>query len=169
MLRSPGRGQVLGSQVSNRMFLILLVQRLGWVFETQERKKEKREFKNGHISRFFCFSSKPSNLVGKVLQKKTSRCWPQLHFMNDVSCRDFKVFFLEKRSWKSFSIQCSNSGINDSTLQTQSNVSWIANKTEIMIFLNSDLEISLLESGREIGPATGVTLMRKKVSKTLIF
>jgi len=89
--------------------------------------------------------------------------------MNDVSCRDFKVFFLEKRSWKSFSIQCSNSGINDSTLQTQSNVSWIANKTEIMIFLNSDLEISLLESGREIGPATGVTLMRKKVSKTLIF
>ena len=42
MLRSSGPGQVLGSSVANRVFAIRLVQWLGWVFETQERKKTLR-------------------------------------------------------------------------------------------------------------------------------
>jgi len=40
MLRSSSPGQVLGSYVANRVLVLRLVQRLGWVFETQERKKE---------------------------------------------------------------------------------------------------------------------------------
>jgi len=34
--------EVLGSSVANRVFAIRLVQWLGWVFETQERKKERK-------------------------------------------------------------------------------------------------------------------------------
>jgi len=41
MLWSSGPGQVLGSQVANWVFDIRLVQWLGWVFETQESKKER--------------------------------------------------------------------------------------------------------------------------------
>ena len=37
---------------------------------------------------------------------------------------DFKGLFLEKRPWKSFSIKCSHSGMNESTPKTQSNVIW---------------------------------------------
>jgi len=52
---------------------------------------------------------------------------------------DFKGFFLEKRPWKSFSIKRSNSGINESTPQTQSNVIWISSKAKLDIsFLNID-------------------------------
>ena len=40
MLRSSGPGQVLGSKVANRVLAIRLVQWLGWVFGTEERKKE---------------------------------------------------------------------------------------------------------------------------------
>ena len=46
MLWSSGLGQVLGSYVANQMFAIwsniCLVQWLGWVFATQERKKERK-------------------------------------------------------------------------------------------------------------------------------
>jgi len=90
------------------------------------------------------FSSNPSNLVGKVFL--CGRSWP-----------DFKGLFLEKRPWKSFSIKCSNSGINDSTPHTQNNVIWISSKTELEIsFLNSLLEKWVWESGPKIDPATGV-------------
>jgi len=41
MLRSSGPGQVLGSYVANWVLALRLVQWLGWVFETQERKKER--------------------------------------------------------------------------------------------------------------------------------
>ena len=42
MLRCSSPGQVLGSYVANRMLTIRLVQWLGWVFQTQERKKERK-------------------------------------------------------------------------------------------------------------------------------
>jgi len=47
MLRSSGPGLVLGSKVANRVLAICLVQWLGWVFETQERKKESRSAGEG--------------------------------------------------------------------------------------------------------------------------
>jgi len=77
--------------------------------------------------------------------------------MNDFHERDFKGYFLEKRLCKSFSIKGSNSGTNESTPQTQRNVSWISSKAELEIsFLNSDLEITFCQSGPKIGPATGI-------------
>ena len=59
---------------------------------------------------------------------------------------------------KKNSIKCSNSGTNEYSPQTKSNVSWISSKVELVIwFLNSDVEISLRGSDLKIGPATGVT------------
>jgi len=70
---------------------------------------------------------------------------------------DFKDFFLEKKQWKSFSSQCSNSGISESTLYTQSNVIWTSSKAEFEIsFLNSLLEKWVWEDGPKVDPATGV-------------
>jgi len=55
-------------------------------------------------------------------------------------------------------MKCSNSGINESTPQTQSNVTWISSKADLKIsFLNSLLKFWVWESGRKIDPATGVT------------
>jgi len=71
---------------------------------------------------------------------------------------DFKGFFLEKRLWKGFSIKCSNSGMDESTPQTQSNVIWISSKAELEIsFFNSLLEKWVWESGPKIDPDTCVT------------
>jgi len=42
MLRFSGPGQVLGSYVASRVLVIRLVQWLGWVFESKERKKERK-------------------------------------------------------------------------------------------------------------------------------
>ena len=42
MLRSSGPGQGLGSSVANQVLAIRLVEWLGWVFETQEQKKENK-------------------------------------------------------------------------------------------------------------------------------
>jgi len=72
------------------------------------------------------FPSNPSNLVGKVLL--CGRSFPKLFQGTIFQERNFKGFFLEKRPWKRFLIKCSNSGINESTPQTQSNVSWISSK-----------------------------------------
>ena len=111
-----------------------------------------------HIFLLFWSHGSPSNLVGKDFL--CGRSWPQLHSMISWTIfheRDFKGFFLEERPWKNFSIQCSNSGINENTPQTQSNVSWTSSKAELEIsFLNSDLEISPWKSGPKIGPATGI-------------
>jgi len=106
------------------------------------------------------FSSNPSNLFGKVFL--CGRIWPQVHLnLNSIWIHesDFKGFFLEKRPWKSFPIKCSNSGINESTPQTQSNIIWIWSKTKLEIsLLNSLSEKWVWESGLKIDPATGVSL-----------
>ena len=52
----------------------------------------------------------------------------------------------------------SNSGINESTPQTQSNVTWISSKADLKIsFLNSLLEMWVWESDPKIDSATGVS------------
>jgi len=91
----------------------------------------KSEFKNGHISRF-CFVFQVFQVIssGKFFSAEevdfSFISWIWIHES------DFKGFFLEKRPWKKNSIQLSNSGINESTLQTQSNVIWIWSKAELV-------------------------------------
>jgi len=56
-----------------------------------------------------------------------------------------------------FLYKCSNSGRNESTPQTQNNVSWISRKADLKIsFLNSRLEMWVWKSGPKIDPTTGV-------------
>jgi len=86
----------------------------------------KSEFKNGHISRF-CF----------VLQVIQVISWGKFSSAEEVDLSfgswiwihesDFKGVFLEERPWKSFSIQCSNSGINYGyqVKQNLKSLSWI--------------------------------------------
>jgi len=105
------------------------------------------ELMNGHISRFCSvvqviqvISSAKFFSVEEVDLSFNSWIW--------IHESDFKGFILEKRPWKSFSIKCSNLGINESTPQTQSNVIWISSKTELEIsFLNSLLEKWVWEHG----------------------
>jgi len=116
----------------------------------------KSEFKNGHISRF-CFIFQVIQVIS--LGKFSFAEEVDFSFISWIWIHesDFKSCFLEKRLCKSFSIQCSNSGINESTPQTQSNVIWISSKAELEIsFLNSLLEKWVWESDPKIDPATGV-------------
>jgi len=56
-----------------------------------------------------------------------------------------------------FSYKYSNSGRNDSTPQTQSNVGWISSKVDLEIsFMKTRSEMWVLERGRKSNPATGV-------------
>jgi len=56
-----------------------------------------------------------------------------------------------------FFYKCSNSGRNESTPQTQNNVSWISSKAELEIsFIKTRLEMWVWESGPKIDLATGV-------------
>jgi len=127
----------------------------------------KSEFKNGHISRFCS--------VFQVIQVISS---PKFFSAEEVDFSfnswiwihesDFKGFFLEKRPWKSFSIKCSNSGINESTPQTQSNVTWISSKADLKIsFLNSLLEMWVWERDPKIDSATGVTPVAASIFRPL--
>jgi len=53
--------------------------------------------------------------------------------------------------------KCSNSGRNESSSQTQNNVSWISSKAELEIsFMTTRLEMWVWESGPRIDPATCV-------------
>jgi len=54
-----------------------------------------------YLQILLCFSSNPSNLVGKVFL--CGRSWPQLQLRNEGTPPDFDQFFSEKRPWKSFS------------------------------------------------------------------
>jgi len=122
----------------------------------------KSEFKTGRISRF-CFVFQVIQVIssGKV----------DLNFISWICIHesDFKGFFLEKRPWKRISIKCSNSGINESTPQTQSNVIWISGKEELEIsFLNSLLQKWVWESGPKIDPATGVRIDAGRSTKFVL-
>jgi len=86
------------------------------------------------------FSSNPSNVVGKDLLRRNR---PQLRFNNETLTNETPVIqslLFGKETVKTFLFKSSNPGINESTPQTQSNVSWISSKGE--------LEISLLKSCR---------------------
>jgi len=72
---SSGPGQVLGSWAANRVFAIHLVQWLGWVFETQERKKERKTFSD----------------AGSSINFRTT--FPDSHFSTSFFERDFKFCF----------------------------------------------------------------------------
>jgi len=66
---------------------------------------------------------------------------------------------------KTFFYKCFNSGINESTPQTSSNVSWISSKVELEIsFMKIRSLKKLRESGPKIGPATGVTNLKPKTN-----
>jgi len=116
----------------------------------------KREFKNGHISRF-CY-------VFQVIQVISSGKF----FIAEEVDLSFNSETKEhpqisnpsfwKRDLKTFFYTCSNSGRNASTPQIQSDVSWISSQAELeMSFIKTRLEMWVQESGRKIDPATGVT------------
>ena len=99
----------------------------------------KSEFKNGHISRFCSvfqviqvissakfFSAEEVDLTISASTQKR-RHTPR-----------FRTLLSGKETVKTFFYKCSNSGRNESTPQTQNNVSWISSKAELEIsFLNS--------------------------------
>ena len=126
-----------------------------WTFSQTHISKS--GLKHGHISRFCSVFQliqviSSAEFVSAEEVNLSPNSWIWIHES------DFKGFFLEKRPWKGFSIKCSNSGINESTPQTQSNVVWISSKAELEIsFLNSLLEKWVWESSPKIDPATGVT------------
>jgi len=62
----------------------------------------KRFQERPYLQILLCFSSNPSNLVGKVFF--CGRSWPQLQLRHEGTPPDFEAFFLEKRPWKRFSI-----------------------------------------------------------------
>jgi len=69
----------------------------------------------------------------------------------------FRILLFGKETVKIFFYKCSHSGRNESTPQTQSNVSWISSKAELEIsFKKTRLEMWVWESGRRIDPATGL-------------
>jgi len=126
-----------------------------WTFSQTHISKS--ELKNGHFSRF-CSVFQVIQEISSAkfsLRKKLTSAWAISWIWIHES--DFKGFFLEKRPWKSFFIKCSDSGINESTPQTQSNVIWISSKAHLKIsFLNSRSEEWVWESSPKIDPATGV-------------
>ena len=123
-----------------------------WTFS--ETHTSKSDLKNGHISRF-CSVFQAVQVVSSA--KFFSAEEVDISFISWIWIHefDFKGFFLEKRSWERFFIKCSNSGINESTTQTQNNVIWISSKENLKIsFLNSLLEKWVWECSRKIDPAT---------------
>ena len=69
----------------------------------------------------------------------------------------FRTLLFGKETVKEFFYTCSNPGRNESTPQTQNNVSWISSKAELEIsFLNSLLEMRVWESGPKIDRVTSV-------------
>ena len=121
-----------------------------------QRNSSKSDFKDSHISRF-CFIFQVIQVI--LLRKFCSGGEVDLSFISWTIFheRDCKGFFLAKRSWKKIFIKCSNSGINESTPQTQSNFSWISSKAALQIsFMKSRWWKKLHENGPKIGPATVV-------------
>jgi len=121
-----------------------------------QRNSSKSDFKDSHISRF-CFIFQVIQVIS--LGKFCSGGEVDLSFISWTIFheRDCKGFFLAKRSWKKIFFKCSNSGINESTPQTQSNCSWISSKAALQIsFMKSRWWKKLHENGPKIGPATVV-------------
>ena len=96
------------------------------------------EFKNGHISRF--------SFVIQVIQVISSDNFSmeEVDLSFDSETKEHpqisKPSFW-KRGRENVFYKCSNSGRNESTLQTQSNVSWISSKAKLEIsFMKTRLE-----------------------------
>ena len=113
----------------------------------------KREFKNGHISRFCS--------VFQVIQVISSAKFFSAEEL-DLSFNSETKEHLQilnasfwNRDRENVFYKCSNSGRNESSPQTQNNVSWISSKADLkMSFLNWRLEMWVWKSGPKIDPAT---------------
>jgi len=137
-----------------------------WTFSQTHISKS--ELKNGHISRF-CSVFQVIQVISSA--KFSSAEEVDLSFISWIWIHesDFKGFFSEQRPWKSFFIKCSNSGINESTPQTQSNVIWISSKAHLKIsFLNSLFEKWVWESSPKIDLATGVRFSKIELPLKLL-
>jgi len=86
---------------------------------------------------------------------------PQLQLRNEGTPQISKTSFWKRDREKVF-LQMFNSGRNESTPQTQNNVSWISSKAELEIWRygksESLLKFWVLESGPKNSSATGVTV-----------
>jgi len=125
-----------------------------WAFSQTHISKS--ELKNGHISRFCS--------IFQVIQVISSAKFFLLKKLTSTSIQKrrntprFRSLLFEKEIVKTFFYQCSNLGRNESTPQTQNNVSWVSSRAELEIsFLNSLSEMWVWESGWKIDPATGVS------------
>jgi len=115
----------------------------------------KREFKDGHISRFCTFFQ-----VIQVISSGKFFSAEEVDLRSTQKQRNsprFRILLFEKETMKTFFYKCSNSGRNESTPQTQNNVKWISSKAELEIsFMKTRLKMWVWESGLKIDPATGV-------------
>jgi len=125
-----------------------------WTFSQTHISKS--ELKNGHISRF-CSVFQVTQVISSAKFSSAEEVDLSFNSWIWIHESDFKGFFFGKETVKRFSIKCSNSGINETTPQTQSNVIWISSKAELEIsFLNSLLVMWVWKSHPKIDPATGV-------------
>ena len=123
-----------------------------------------------YLQNLLCFSSNPSNLVGKVFL--CERRWPQLQLRNEGTPPDFETFFLEKRPWKSFSTNVLIRGEMNPLHKLEhkiTSVGYQSSKAELEIsFIKTRLEMWVWERG--IDPASGfrlsVTVRREMVRGT---
>jgi len=103
----------------------------------------------------------PQRGLGRPLERWRYQCnFPKLTSASTQKRRNtprFRTLLFGKETVKTFFYKCSNSGRNESTQQTQNNVSWISSKADLKIlFLNSRLEMWVWKSGAKIDPATGM-------------
>ena len=125
-----------------------------WTFSQTHISKS--GLKHGHISRFCSVFQliqviSSAEFVSAEEVNLSPNSWIWIHES------DFKGFFLEKRPWKGFSIKCSNSGINESTPQTQSNVFGYQVKQNLKSRSWTHFS-GVWESGQKIDPATGLSI-----------
>ena len=107
-----------------------------WTFSQAHISKS--ELKDGHISRF-CSIFQVIQVISSA--KFFSAEEVDLSFNSETKPR-FRNLLFGKETVKTFFYQCSNSGRNESTPQTQTNVRWMSSKAELEIsFLNSLVEM----------------------------
>ena len=93
-----------------------------------------------YLQVLLCFSSNPSNLVGKVFL--CGRSWPQFQFTNEGTPPDFETFFSEKRPWKHFSTNVLILAEKNPLHEHKINFSWISSKAELEIWRYGKSELT---------------------------
>jgi len=108
---------------------ILLTPVAGSIFRPLSQTHiSKREFKNSHISRFCSVFQ-----VIQVISSATFFSAEEVDLSFNSKTKEtprFRMLLFGKETVKTFFYKCSNSGRNESTPQTQNNVSWISSKAE---------------------------------------